>query len=58
MCKNTSAPFNQPVDPVALNIPDYPIVIKNPMDLGTVRNKLRANAYPTILDFAEVRFLL
>lgn len=53
MCKHTSSPFNQPVDPVALNIPDYFIVITNPMDLGTARNKLRANAYPTILDFAE-----
>ena len=32
--------FNQPVDPVRLNIPTYTRVIKNPMDLGTVRQKL------------------
>lgn len=29
-------PFNQPVDPVLLNIPDYPNIIKHPMDFGTV----------------------
>ncbi len=30
-------PFNQPVDPVLLCIPDYFDVIKHPMDLGTVK---------------------
>ena len=34
-------PFLQPVDPVALNIPDYFRIIKHPMDLGTVRSKVR-----------------
>jgi hypothetical protein len=29
--------FNQPVNPNALNIPDYTTVIKRPMDLSTVR---------------------
>jgi hypothetical protein len=29
-------PFNEPVDPIKLEIPDYPLIIKNPMDLGTV----------------------
>ena len=33
-------PFLLPVDPVALRIPDYPIVIKNPMDLSTIEQKL------------------
>ena len=28
--------FAKPVDAVALNIPDYYIVIKNPMDLSTI----------------------
>jgi len=27
--------FATPVDPVALNLPDYFTVVKNPMDLGT-----------------------
>lgn len=30
-------PFNQPVDPIALGIPNYFDVIKEPMDLGTIQ---------------------
>lgn len=30
-------PFAKPVDPVALNIPDYFDIIKHPMDLGTIK---------------------
>jgi len=37
--------FNVPVDPVALNIPTYLDVIKNPMDLGTVLSKLENGFY-------------
>ncbi len=29
--------FSSPVDPIQLNIPDYFDVIKNPMDLGTIK---------------------
>lgn len=35
-------PFRQPVDVEALGIPDYLEIIKNPMDLKTVRQKVRA----------------
>lgn len=28
--------FRSPVDPKAMNIPDYFQIVKNPMDLGTV----------------------
>ncbi len=45
--------FNQPVDPVRLNIPTYTRAIKNPMDLGTVRQKLDAGEYENIDDFAD-----
>ncbi|KAI8376142.1 Bromodomain-containing protein [Radiomyces spectabilis] len=45
--------FLQPVDPVALNIPDYPTVIKNPMDLGTVDAKLKNNEYGSVGEFAR-----
>ncbi|KAM0677941.1 hypothetical protein BDAP_001421 [Binucleata daphniae] len=38
-------PFLEPVDPVALNIPDYFDKIKNPMDLSTIKNKLKNNNY-------------
>ena len=44
--------FAQPVDPVALNIPDYFDVVKTPMDLGTVANKVRNGAYKgDVFDF-------
>jgi len=29
--------FNEPVQWEKLNIPDYPIIIKHPMDFGTIR---------------------
>ncbi|KAH7921257.1 hypothetical protein BV22DRAFT_1114517 [Leucogyrophana mollusca] len=32
--------FLHPVDPIAFNIPHYPSIIKNPMDLGTIERKL------------------
>lgn len=34
--------FRTPVDPKAMNIPDYFQIVKNPMDLGTVRAALRS----------------
>lgn len=37
--------FNTPVDPVALNLPDYPKIIKKPMDLGTIAHKLERREY-------------
>ena len=49
LMKKTNAhlnwPFMIPVDPVALNIPDYFDVIKQPMDLGTIRKKLDTGMY-------------
>lgn len=44
--------FNQPVDFVALQIPDYPMIIKQPMDLGTIKSKMEIHAYYSPLDFA------
>ncbi|KAK7058255.1 transcription initiation at TATA-containing promoter protein [Paramarasmius palmivorus] len=38
-----AGPFLRPVDPVALNIPHYPSIIKNPMDFSTVERKLTAS---------------
>nr|GMC55607.1 transcription factor GTE8-like [Ipomoea batatas] len=43
--------FNEPVDPVKLNIPDYFTVIKHPMDLGTIKKKLASGQYSNPLDF-------
>jgi len=51
--------FNQPVDPEALNIPDYFDIIKNPMDFGTVKSRLDSGFYSRLEDFAaEVRLTL
>ncbi|KAK6913007.1 NET domain [Dillenia turbinata] len=44
--------FNEPVDVVKWNIPDYFTVIKHPMDLGTIRGKLVSGVYASPLDFA------
>jgi bromodomain-containing factor 1 len=35
-----AGPFLKPVDDVALNIPDYYYIIKEPMDLQTINNNL------------------
>lgn len=45
--------FNTPVDVVKLNIPDYFQVIKHPMDLGTVKEKLSSGSYVTPSGFAS-----
>ncbi|CAI9277158.1 unnamed protein product [Lactuca saligna] len=48
--------FNKPVDVVALKIPDYFNVIKNPMDLGTIKEKLSSGKYTGPLEFvADIR---
>ena len=44
--------FLAAVDHVKLGIPDYPQIIKTPMDLGTVRSKLTTFGYEGPADFA------
>jgi len=48
-----SPPFNIPVDPIALSIPDYWTIIKEPMDLGTVKSWIDGGAYKDIHEFAD-----
>lgn len=45
--------FNTPVDPVSLGLHDYLEIIKNPMDLGTVKSRLDTNWYKSPKEFAE-----
>ena len=40
-----SEAFHRPVDPVALQIPDYFEIIKQPMDMSTIRSKLDEGHY-------------
>lgn len=46
-------PFLQPVDPVALNIPNYYDIIKTPMDLSTVQLNLANNKYDNGEEFVS-----
>lgn len=55
---NLSWPFMEPVDPVKLGIPDYFNVVKNPMDLSTIKKKLDAGSYNRADEFeADVRLV-
>ena len=50
--KNQHAlPFTNPVDYVALNIPTYPDIVKNPMDLKTMDQKLKDDKYRTVAEY-------
>ncbi|XP_046690578.1 bromodomain-containing protein 4 isoform X3 [Silurus meridionalis] len=40
-----SWPFQAPVDAVKLNLPDYYKIIKNPMDMGTIKKRLENSFY-------------
>ncbi|ETO16459.1 hypothetical protein RFI_20881 [Reticulomyxa filosa] len=46
-------PFENPVDWKALNLPDYPQIIKHPMDLATIGKKLSGGEYDSADEFAE-----
>jgi hypothetical protein len=47
--QSKAGPFAEPVDPVALNIPSYPLIVKNPMDISTMREKLENGQYSNVL---------
>lgn len=46
-----AAPFLHPVDYMKLNVPDYPKIIKHPMDLTTVDGKLNSGEYENVEEF-------
>jgi hypothetical protein len=48
-----SCMFAEPVDPERDESPGYFDVVKRPMDLTTVRQKLENNEYPTVHDWKE-----
>lgn len=45
--------FKAPVDAVALGLQDYHDIVKQPMDLGTVKLNLSKNLYATPCEFAD-----
>lgn len=52
--KDLHSIFAAPVDPVALNIPNYLEIIKEPMDLGTIENRMDVNVIESPAEFARL----
>ncbi|KAI8050928.1 hypothetical protein BDF22DRAFT_694042 [Syncephalis plumigaleata] len=51
--------FSRPVDPKLDGCPDYYNIIKNPMDLSTIRKKLESNTYTNKDAFAaDIRLMI
>ena len=50
---NNSRIFHEPVDPEKLDIPDYHEVVKNPVDFGTIRQRLNTNNYHSLQEFID-----
>lgn len=46
-------PFYEPVDPVKLNIPHYPRIVKKPMDMSTMKKKLENKEYSSAEKFYD-----
>ncbi|CAO3616923.1 unnamed protein product [Cunninghamella echinulata] len=45
--------FLRPVDPIKQGIPQYNEIIKKPMDLGTIKSKLKNNQYLSVQQFDD-----
>ena len=45
--------FTSPVDPVALNIPQYFTIIKEPMDISTIEKKINENSYSAVQQIVD-----
>ena len=45
--------FQSPVDVKELDIPDYYTIVKTPMDMGTIKNKLKEHKYSKIQEFID-----
>lgn len=48
---NDSYEFRFPVDYMNLGLPDYPEIIKFPMDLSTVKRNIKEARYTTMQEF-------
>ncbi|XP_013768849.1 histone acetyltransferase p300 isoform X2 [Pundamilia nyererei] len=53
-----SLPFRMPVDPQLLCIPDYFDIVKNPMDLSTIKRKLDTGQYQEPWQYVEDIWLM
>jgi len=58
MDRPEAGPFNQPVDVVALGIPTYYQIISHPMDLRTIKDKVKRITYANAHEFvSDVRLV-
>ena len=48
-----AAEFLKPVNYKLLGLDDYPVIIRQPMDLSIVRRKLKASKYTAVLDLVN-----
>ncbi|XP_052796528.1 histone lysine acetyltransferase CREBBP-like isoform X2 [Mya arenaria] len=53
-----SLPFRLPVDPVALQIPDYYDIVRKPMDLSTIKKKLDTGQYKDPWEYVDDVWLM
>ena len=53
MCLCLTEPFREAVDWRSLGLYDYPQVVKQPMDLGTVKKKIENGSYSLVQDCAN-----
>ena len=45
--------FLEPVDYIAMNIPTYPKIVENPMDLGTLQDFVESGQVSETTDFLQ-----
>lgn len=45
--------FHEPVPWQKMNLIDYPVIVKEPMDFSTIKNKLALNIYGKVQDFVK-----
>lgn len=58
LARPESEPFRRPVDWRALQLLDYPSIVKRPSDLGTVKDRLERDQYETVEEAAaDVRLI-
>ncbi len=53
-----TGPFHEPVDWKEYGLFDYPQIVKQPMDMGTVQDKLDKNEYKNATEFAKDMILI
>jgi hypothetical protein len=50
---NISTPFRNPVDPIRDGAPNYPTIVKKPMDFHTMKKKLSGSEYQSVQEFID-----